>query len=299
MARTNTMPEERDADIAAGAQKGQHMNAETRIADFPAGQVETPAPKLSAQKTRVTFPSRGNAFVAVDGIDLDVRDGEFVAIVGPSGSGKSTFLMALDGLVPLSGGTIEVSGKRVEKPGPDRAVVFQDASLLPWRSVLDNVAYGLEIAGRPKQERYAIARDLIQLAGLKGFEKFYPRQLSGGMRQRVNIARALAADPDVLLLDEPFSGLDAQTRETMQSELLKIWDERKKTAIFVTHQIDEAVYLADRVIAFSKCPARIVQDWHIPFDRPRPLSIKHSDEHRRIENEIWQVLQREGAYAAR
>jgi NitT/TauT family transport system ATP-binding protein len=251
-------------------------------------------PKLLVKDACVTF-GRRNTFVAVDGIDLSVRDREFVAIVGPSGSGKSTFLMALDGLVPLARGSIAVNGEVVSAPSQNRAVVFQDASLLPWRSVLDNVSYGLELAGRSKQERYRIARDLISLAGLKGFENFYPAQLSGGMRQRVNIARALAADPEVLLLDEPFSGLDAQTREVMQSELLKIWDERKKTAIFVTHQIDEAVYLADRVIAFSQRPARIVQEWRIPFERPRHLELKHSPEHRRIEDEIWQVLRKEGA----
>jgi NitT/TauT family transport system ATP-binding protein len=251
--------------------------------------------KLVVQDACVTFSRHGRSFTAVDHINLNVKDGEFVVIVGPSGSGKSTFLMALNGLVPLSSGSIAVNGKTAAKPGQDRAVVFQDASLLPWRNILDNVAYGLELAGRPKAERREIARELIALTGLKGFETFYPSQLSGGMRQRVNIARALAADPDVLLLDEPFSGLDAQTRETMQSELLKVWDERKKTAIFVTHQIDEAVFLADRVVAFSARPARIVQEWRIPFDRPRSLDLKHSAEHRRIEDEIWQVLRREGS----
>lgn len=254
-------------------------------------------PKLRVKDACVSFENNGETFVAVDGIDLSVRDGEFVAIVGPSGSGKSTFLMALDGLTPLSRGYIEVNGKRVSGPGRERAVVFQDASLLPWRSVLDNVGYGLELAGRPRREREAIAHELIALAGLKGFENFYPSKLSGGMRQRVNIARALAANPDALFLDEPFSGLDAQTRETMQSELLKIWDEQKKTAIFVTHQIDEAVYLADRVIAFSKCPARIVAEWRIPFERPRRLDIKHTPEHRAIEHEIWQVLSAESGPA--
>jgi len=252
-------------------------------------------PKLVVKDATVTFNSRGKSFTAVDGIDLNVRDGEFVAIVGPSGSGKSTFLMALDGLVPLARGTIAIDGKKVTKPGQERAVVFQDASLLPWRSVIDNIGYGLELAGCPKRQRRDTARGLLELTGLKGFESFYPSQLSGGMRQRVNIARALAADPQVLLLDEPFSGLDAQTRETMQSELLKIWDERKKTAIFVTHQIDEAVYLADRVIAFSARPARIVQEWRIPFARPRPLELKHSLQHRELEDEIWQVLKRQGA----
>ena len=250
--------------------------------------------RLQVRDASISFGSRQNPFLAVDGINLDVADREFVAIVGPSGSGKSTFLMALDGLIPLSRGSIAVNGQTINGPGRDRAVVFQDSSLLPWRSVLDNVSYGLELAGKSKSERYAIAMDLIALAGLRGFENFFLSQLSGGMRQRVNIARALAADPAVLLLDEPFSGLDAQTREIMQSELLKIWDERKKTAIFVTHQIDEAVYLADRVIAFSARPARIVQEWRIPFARPRQLEIKHSPEHRKIEDDIWKVLRREG-----
>jgi NitT/TauT family transport system ATP-binding protein len=272
--------------MAAAAQ------AQRASAQHPAAE---PAPKLLIQDASVTFSSRGSSFTAVDGVNLSVRDGEFVVIVGPSGSGKSTFLMALDGLTPLSRGSISVDGVKVTGPNQNRAVVFQDASLLPWRTILDNVAYGLELAGRPKKERHDIARELISLAGLGGFESFYPSQLSGGMRQRVNIARALAADPAVLLLDEPFSGLDAQTRETMQSELLKIWDERKKTAIFVTHQIDEAVYLADRVVAFSARPARIVQEWRIPFPRPRSLDIKHSPEHRRLEDEIWQVLRGEGA----
>ncbi|MBC2666647.1 ABC transporter ATP-binding protein [Novosphingobium flavum] len=263
----------------------------------PGSCVDAPT-KLQIRDLRVTFSSRGKNFVAVNGIDLEVRDGEFIAIVGPSGSGKSTFLMALDGLTPSSGGEIAVDGKVVTGPGRDRAVVFQDSCLLPWRNVLDNVSFGLEMAGMPKGERYEIARELIGLAGLTQFETFHPKQLSGGMQQRVNIARALAADPQVLLLDEPFSGLDAQTREIMQGELLKIWDERKKTAIFVTHQIDEAVFLADRVIAFSARPARIAGEWSIPFPRPRHLSIKQSPEHRALEDSIWQVVRQEGALAA-
>ena len=252
-------------------------------------------PKLEAHDVCVTFTSRGKSTNAVEGVNLSMRDGEFVAIVGPSGSGKSTFLMALDGLVPLTHGAVSIDGTPIKGPGQNRAVVFQDASLLPWRTIIENVAYGLELARRPKKERLEIARELVTLAGLQGFESYYPQQLSGGMRQRANIARALAADPQVLLLDEPFSGLDAQTRETMQSELLKIWDERKKTAIFVTHQIDEAVYLADRVIAFSARPARIVKEWHIPFERPRPLELKQTPAHHEIEADIWQVLRHEGA----
>jgi NitT/TauT family transport system ATP-binding protein len=273
------------------------MAAVTQLRQGPQHAVE-PAPKLLLKDACVAFTSRRGDVLAVDRINLSVRDGEFIAIVGPSGSGKSTFLMALDGLVPLSGGSISVDGQATHGPGQDRAVVFQDACLLPWRTIIQNVAYGLELAGRPKAERLGLARELIALTGLRGFENHYPRQLSGGMRQRVNIARALAADPEVLLLDEPFSGLDAQTRETMQSELLKIWDERKKTAIFVTHQIDEAVYLADRVIAFSARPARIIQEWRIPFERPRPIELKQSAQHRLLEDEIWQVLRREGSVDA-
>jgi len=264
-------------------------------ADAPAS---TTSPKLVAEDVGVTYQSRGRQTLAVAGVSLSMADGEFVAIVGPSGSGKSTFLMAVDGLLPLSAGRITVNGRLVTRPGPDRAVVFQDASLLPWRTVLDNVTYGLELARRPKKEREEIGRALLNVTGLTGFEAFYPRQLSGGMQQRVNIARALAADPEVLLLDEPFSGLDAQTRETMQGELLRIWDERKKTAIFVTHQIDEAVYLADRVIAFSARPARIVAEWKVPFERPRPLELKQSPEGHDLEREIWHVVRSEGKVKA-
>jgi len=270
--------------------KGSLTNRRNAV-DVPAG---AGGAKLVAEDVAVTYQSRGRETLAVSGVNLTLADGEFVAIVGPSGSGKSTFLMAVDGLIPLSAGRITVNGRTVTRPGADQAVVFQDASLLPWRTVLDNVTYGLELAHRPKREREEIGRALINVTGLGGFEGYYPRQLSGGMQQRVNIARALAADPEVLLLDEPFSGLDAQTRETMQGELLKIWDERKKTAVFVTHQIDEAVYLADRVIAFSARPACIVAEWKVPFERPRPLELKQSPEGHALEREIWHVVRAEG-----
>lgn len=256
-------------------------------ADRPlAAETAGAVPKLKVEDACVKFGD----LVAFEGINLNVRNGEFIAIVGPSGCGKSTFLMALDGLTPLSQGKMALDGEPITKPTQNRAVVFQDACLFPWRTVLNNVTYGLEIAGKPKRERQEIARDLIALTGLAGFEDYYPSQLSGGMRQRANIARALATDPEVLLLDEPFSGLDAQTREFMQGELLKIWDERKKTAIFVTHQIDEAVYLADRVIVFGARPGRILREWEIPFERPRPLELKHDLAHRKLEDEIWKVL---------
>jgi NitT/TauT family transport system ATP-binding protein len=293
------VPGRAQTHLTPHADKGEGMRGS--LTNRSAGEeaaVSAVGPKLVAEGVGVTYESRGRQTLAVSGVNLTMADGEFVAIVGPSGSGKSTFLMAVDGLLPLSAGRIAVNGRTVTKPGADRAVVFQDASLLPWRSVLDNVTYGLELAHRPKKQRDKIGQDLIDLAGLTGFEAYYPRQLSGGMQQRVNIARALAADPEVLLLDEPFSGLDAQTRETMQGELLKIWDERKKTAIFVTHQIDEAVYLADRVIAFSARPARIVAEWRVPFERPRPLELKQSAEVRDLEREIWHVVRAEGSAKA-
>jgi NitT/TauT family transport system ATP-binding protein len=175
-------------------------------------------------------------FLAVDRANLDIRPGEFVSIVGPSGCGKTTFLNAVDGLLPISGGTLELNGKAIQRPGPDRAMVFQQASLLPWRTVLGNVVYGLELAHRTsKRERLERAREFIRLVGLGGFEDAFPTELSGGMQQRVNLARALATDPDILLLDEPFAALDAQTREFMQRELLRIWGATRKTALFITH----------------------------------------------------------------
>ncbi|WP_288908764.1 ABC transporter ATP-binding protein [uncultured Microbacterium sp.] len=256
---------------------------------------QTEPDALDARDVSVTFTSHSRSLVALEGVDLRMRRGEFVCIVGPSGSGKSTFLMAVDGLIPTSGGVIKINGNVTTTPGRDRAVVFQEASLFPWRTVLNNVAYALELAGVAAAERHHTARELIKLAGLEGFESSYPSQLSGGMKQRVNIARALAADPELLLLDEPFAALDAQTRESMQSELLRIWDERRKTALFVTHQIDEAVFLADRVVAFGARPAKVVQEWTIPFARPRSIELKQSPEAHAIERQIWQVVHREGS----
>src|SRR5215470_18631738 len=215
------------------------------------------AVKLQARDVRVHYwRERADApFLAVDGVTLDVHDGEFLSIVGPSGCGKTTFLNAVDGLLPISSGSLTIDGSPVAGPGRDRAMVFQQPSLLPWRTVLGNVVYGLEMQGRTsKSQRVARASDLIQLVGLGGFENAFPTELSGGMQQRVNLARALATDPDMLLLDEPFAALDAQTREFMQRELLRVWGETRKTALFITHDIKEAVYLADRVMVFTRRP---------------------------------------------
>src|SRR5882672_6798418 len=207
-------------------------------------------------------------------IDVAVEQGEFISVVGPSGCGKTTFLRMVAGLEHATSGTILLDGQTVSGPSGNRGFVFQNDSLLPWRTVLANALIGPEVAGKVGETERKRTLDLLKLVGLGGFENYYPRQLSGGMRQRVNLARALAIDPDVLLMDEPFAALDAQTREIMQTELLRIWEQGRKTVLFVTHQIDEAIYLADRVLVFSYRPGRLAADIRIPFERPRELSLK-------------------------
>jgi NitT/TauT family transport system ATP-binding protein len=224
-------------------------------------------------------------------IGVDVADGEFVSIVGPSGCGKTTFLRIIDGLEPFDAGTVSIDGRQVTKPGPDRAFVFQDDSLQPWRTVWSNAAIGLEIQGRLNTTEHAHVDQLIELVGLKGFEKYYPRQLSGGMRQRVNLARALAVHPEVLLMDEPFAALDAQTREIMQTELLRIWSAAKSTVLFITHQIDEAVYLSDRVLVFGRRPGRIQEDIAIDLPRPRDPSVKRTPQFIEYVGHIWSLIE--------
>src|SRR4051812_8459354 len=195
---------------------------------------------------------RGNNRVeAIHDLSLRVDDGEFVTIVGPSGCGKSTFLHILGGFVPRDSGTMRVDGRAVEGPGPDRGMMFQDLALFPWRTVAGNIGWALEVQGRPRAERTATVEKLLALVGLLEYQQLYPGGLSGGMRQRVALARVLSFDPGVLLMDEPFGALDAQTRELMQEELQRIWQQTRKTVLFVTHDIEEAIYLADRVIVFT------------------------------------------------
>ena len=238
-------------------------------------------------------------FTAVQGVDLVVRPGEFVAIVGPSGCGKTTFLNAVDGLLPISGGSLTLDGRAITKPGRDRAMVFQQPGLLPWRTVLGNVVFGVEAQrSMSKQEAISRAKQQIELVGLSGFEDAYPLELSGGMQQRVNLARALLTDPEMLLLDEPFAALDAQTRELMQLELLKIWSKTKKTALFITHDIKEAIYLADRVIVFTRRPGRVKTVVEIDLSRPRDLRIKRDPRFLTYEDEIWESIQEELAVPA-
>jgi len=223
-------------------------------------------------------------------VSFGVAEGSFVALCGPSGCGKSSVLMAADGLIPISGGRISIQGTAVTKPGPDRAMVFQDASLMPWRTVLDNVAFGLELTGVGKAERLRTAREFVQLVGLGGREESHPHQLSGGMRQRVGIARALAMDPAVLLMDEPFGALDAQTRELMAGELLRIWDLDRKTVLFVTHGIDEAIFLADRVLVMGGSPSRVAEVMEIDLPRPRDAAVRASAEFARYRTHLAGLL---------
>jgi NitT/TauT family transport system ATP-binding protein len=231
--------------------------------------------------------SADSTLVAIETMDLDVGEGEFVSLLGPSGCGKSTFLKIVNGLLKATAGEIKL--RKVTK-GREDAMVFQDSALFPWYSVVDNVAYGLVCAGVPRREARERAVPFIDLVGLQGFGGKYPYQLSGGMQQRANLARALAVDSSILLMDEPFAALDAQTREVMQAELLRIWNAAKKTVVFVTHQIDEAVYLSDRVIVMAARPGRVIADIKIELPRPRQLDVKRTPEFATYEEQIWKLI---------
>jgi NitT/TauT family transport system ATP-binding protein len=253
--------------------------------------------KLEARNVEVEYYNTrtGKRLTALKDVNLEIEEGEFISIVGTSGCGKTTFLNAVDGLLPLKRGRIRLDGKEIKRPGPDRAVVFQSPSLLPWRTVYDNVMYGLELQGKRRtQQAQKTVDDLIKLVGLSGFEKSFPSELSGGMQQRCNLARALAVDPEILLLDEPFAALDAQTREFMQAELLRIWESTHKTALFITHQIDEAVYLSDRVMVFSSRPGTLRRVVKIDLPRPRSLHVKREQKFLDYLDEIWTLIEEEG-----
>lgn len=255
------------------------------------------ATKLLAQNVDVVYTNSktGAETVALKNISLEIKEGEFICIVGPSGCGKTTFLNTVAGLVKKSSGTLMIDGRDVNGPGRDRSMVFQSPSLLPWRTVLKNVLYGLEMHNKLTPESVERAKEYIAMVGLKGFENYYPHELSGGMQQRVNLARALAVDPQILLLDEPFAALDAQTREFMQKELLRIWSETKKTSLFITHQIDEAIYLADRVFVFGARPGRIVDVVDINIERPRDLNLKRNPRFLELTDHIWSIIEEESS----
>src|SRR5437867_11099569 len=262
---------------------------------MPQPQGSTAAPHIRVEGLTVVYekPKAAGKLLAVSSANLDIARGTFVTIVGPSGCGKSSLLLAIAGLVRPAGGRVLVNGRAVSGPGRDRAVVFQDFALMPWRTVLDNVRFGLELQRWSGEDLTARARRYVELVGLKGFEHYHPHQLSGGMQQRVGIARALAVDPEILLLDEPFGSLDAQTRDEMGSELLAIWEQNKKTALFVTHGIDEAIFLADQIVVMARDPGRITEI--ISVDLPRPRTVETTDSKRFIEyrKQIRECLGRE------
>jgi NitT/TauT family transport system ATP-binding protein len=250
--------------------------------------------KIRFDSVGKTFPLRGGTgelFTAVDQFTLDVRQGELLSLVGPSGCGKSTLLDLLGGLILPTSGSILIDGVPVSGPGLDRGIVFQQYALLPWRTAQANVEFGLEAKGVPRRRRAARAKEFLALIGLEGFGDRYPHELSGGMKQRVAIARSLAFDPDVLLMDEPFAALDAQTRESLQRELLRIWEATGKTIIFITHGIEEAVFLGQRVAVMTSRPGRIKQVIDIPLrNRSSAQDIRTSDEFTALRHRVWSLL---------
>ena len=237
-------------------------------------------PEAAIQVEHVSYhyrPPKKRPVHALDAVSMEVGQQEFVALLGPSGCGKSTLLYLIGGFMPIESGTIRVGGKTITEPGPDRGVVFQHFALFPWKTVLGNVLYGLENLGVPKEEARARAQQYIDMVHLTGFEDSYPNQLSGGMKQRAAIARTLAVDPDILLMDEPFGALDAQTRGIMQEELLSIWQGTRKTVVFVTHDVREAVYLAERVVMMTARPGRIMESVDTRFDETGPSVMDRPD----------------------
>jgi NitT/TauT family transport system ATP-binding protein len=256
----------------------------------------TPAKIVVDQVNHLYRPPRGRTVLALENISLEVREREFIALLGPSGCGKSTLLYLIGGFLPIETGTIVVDGKSVTAPGPDRGIVFQHFALFPWKTVRANVLYGLERQDIPRAEREHRAQTFIDMVGLAGFEDSYPSQLSGGMKQRAAIARTLAIDPDVLLMDEPFGALDAQTRHLMQAELLAIWQRSPKTVIFVTHDVHEAVYLAGRVAVMSARPGRIKAIVDTNFDKSDP-HVQKSERFVDKVDQLWDLVREEAIKA--
>lgn len=260
--------------------------------------------RIVVSDVKKTFQLKPGQFVTVDGeatdrvtvldgVDLAIRKGEFITLVGPSGSGKSVLLDIIGGLTQATGGDVQLDGRRITRPDPKTGYVFQQYALFPWRTALANIEYALEVRGVAKAERTATARHLLSLFGLAGFEDRFPNQLSGGMQQRVAIARALASNPEVLLMDEPFAALDQQTRELLQGELLRIWGKIKTTVIFVTHSIDEAIFLADRVVVMTARPGAVKEIIDIDLPRPRDGDIRASAEFNSYRARVWDVLRDE------
>ncbi|HET6776602.1 MAG TPA: ABC transporter ATP-binding protein [Actinomycetota bacterium] len=239
-----------------------------------------------------SFPRHqgGGELRVLNDVSFSLDAGTFICLVGPSGCGKSTLLRIIDGLIPPDSGEVLIGGEKVREPSLDRGFVFQQFNLLPWRTVLGNVEFGLENLGVKKQERRRRAHEVIKLVDLEGFESYYPSQLSGGMQQRVGLARAIAVEPTILLMDEPFGSVDDQTRMLLQDELLKIWEQAQKTVIFVTHDIEEALYLGDKIVVMRARPSRITRILEVPFGRPRTDEIRGTPEMGHLKQAIWEEL---------
>lgn len=253
--------------------------------------------RISAANLTIEVGHGAKAFEAVQDVTLTIEPGELVCVLGPSGCGKSTLLGALAGHITQSKGVLEVDGAPVEGPHPDRGIVFQHHTLFPWKSVIDNVAFGPKMRGIRRAERRHMAEEILELVGLSDFSDRYPKQLSGGMQQRVEIARVLVNRPRLLLMDEPFSALDALTRLKMQELLLDIWERVRTTILFVTHDIDEALFLADRIIVMSPRPGRILEEIKVPFDRPRATEIVAIPEFGQLKRHCLELLRVESGAA--
>jgi len=253
--------------------------------------------EASGVTKRYTKDGKSLAIVEID--EFAAREGEFITLIGPSGCGKSTFLHIMGGFIPPDTGSIRVYGKEVSGPGPDRGMMFQEFALFPWKSVAGNIAWGLETQNYSRSEIKETVGKYLDMMGLSDFQHHYPAELSGGMKQRTALARVLAFDPKVLLMDEPFGALDAQTREVMQEELMNLWERTKKTVVFVTHDIDEAVFLGDRVVVLTARPARVREEIKIDLPRPRDLTVRKSVKCLEYRNYIWDLIRSESQRAAK
>jgi NitT/TauT family transport system ATP-binding protein len=267
---------------------------QTQVTGHMSGQVGGLA-KMQAEHLYKSFanPQTGESIEVLQDVSLSVAPSEFVSIVGPSGCGKTTLLRIFAGLIPLTDGRVLHDGELITAPSPSVGFVFQSDNLMPWRTVWDNIGLGPELRGESKKSYGPRIEGLLELVGLGGFARYYPHQLSGGMRQRVNLARALAIEPDVLLMDEPFAALDAQTREIMQDELLRIWRTTHNTVIFITHQIDEALFLADRLLILAARPGRVQEILPVDIPRPRSLEVKRSARFAELADHVWHGIERQ------
>jgi NitT/TauT family transport system ATP-binding protein len=255
--------------------------------------------KLHIHNVTKTYQADVREVLAVDEIDLKIRNKEFATILGPSGCGKSTLLRIVAGLIRPTRGVVRLDGKIIQVPGQDRGMVFQSYTLFPWLTVRENIQFGLEIAGLPRSEQEKIAQEFVEKVGLKGFENSYPKGLSGGMKQRVAIARALANNPAILLLDEPFGALDAQTRSLMQELLTQVWEELHKTILFVTHDVEEAIFLSDRVFVMTARPGKIKAEIVIPLERPRNYELKATEAFLNLKKRALALIREEAIKSTR